>query len=99
MRTRNYKDGAVDLSLSLGTEIKKENNGRKKCRWENCSTILNGYNPNNYCHAHSIKGSWKDTLERDAELKAIAKRNHTSWADRKDRLKRNKLLKESRASV
>ena len=88
MRSKNYQDSLVDLT---GTEIKKENNGKKKCRWENCLTRLNTYNPNKYCHAHVSKGVWKETLRRDEELKAIAKKNITPWKVRMEK-KRSQMV-------
>lgn len=98
MRTRNYKDGAVGLSLltsANGKEVMQENKGNQRCRWENCSTILNRYNPNRYCHAHAFKGSILDSELRDEEIKRIAKRSAVSWADRMKKAERKRLSQKT----
>ena len=60
MRTRNYKDSAIGLSLLTSAPVKTVNNGKKICRWDGCSKRLSQYNPNDYCFAHALKGAIKD---------------------------------------
>ena len=73
MRSTNYKDAPIGLSLLANAkEIKIENNGKKRCRWENCLTKLNRYNPNEYCHSHAFRGAVRDDLVQEAEVRRIA---------------------------
>ena len=76
MRSSNYQDSLVDLT---GVEIRKENNGQKKCHWENCSTKLNSYNPNGYCHAHVSKGVWKEAKEEDEKKQVYTRKASAVW--------------------
>jgi len=61
-----------------------EQNGRsRKCKWPDCNTKLNSYNPNSYCHAHAFKGACKD-LRVNQELAAIRTK---AYAHRKSKHK------------
>ena len=89
MRSSNYKDEALGLSLLTGIEVKKQNSGKRKCRWVNCSTRLNSYNPNGYCHAHVSKGVWKEAKEEDERHNIYTREAGAKW-QAKQKLKKKK---------
>ena len=83
----------MSLSLLIGDEIKALNDGRQRCRWNGCSTILSRRNPNKYCFVHVTKGFMKDEDKERAET--YAKQRVISkkwWKDRKARLAKAKKM-------